>query len=307
LLSANANPSTLENWGEESWITMHQIGNKREHNNYWYLTEIFNAKNPKPALNGEPYYAGYKDARGAEIGVHYWRGADGNTEKDNEIVRSGAYGSFLSGGLAGHVYGAEGIWGGDIEDEAPTHMWDAFTWESGAQMKHLKTFAFSVGKQYQDLVPLADLVSPNKSHDILSYEGWAYCARTPDKKNYLIYFERGCPRAEVRGAILNSVYNAQWFDPRNGTWSDANSGKVAANKIGTIVLPEFPGDGDWGLKLVYIGPNDPANPIAELRVEESQWPRRYKKYRNHLKVLGGVGVMALVVVGLWRLRRRNSR
>ena len=64
LLSANANPSTLENWGEDSWVTLHQIGNMREHNNYWYLTEIFNQKNPKPALNGEPYYAGYKDARG---------------------------------------------------------------------------------------------------------------------------------------------------------------------------------------------------------------------------------------------------
>ena len=114
MLSANANPSTLENWGEDSWVTLHQIGNKREHNNYWYLTEIFNLKNPAPALNGEPYYAGYKDARGADIGVHYSRGAEGNTEKDNEIVRSGAYGSFLSGGLAGHVYGAEGIWGADI-------------------------------------------------------------------------------------------------------------------------------------------------------------------------------------------------
>ena len=44
LLSANANPSTLENWGEDSWVTLHQIGNMREHNNYWYLTEIFNLK-----------------------------------------------------------------------------------------------------------------------------------------------------------------------------------------------------------------------------------------------------------------------
>lgn len=126
LLSANANPSTLENWGEDSWVTLHQIGNMREHNNYWYLTEIYNLKNPKPALNGEPYYSGYKDARGGAIGVNYTRGADGGTDKDNAIVRSSMYGSFLSGGLAGHVYGAEGIWGGDIEPEAPTHMWDAF-------------------------------------------------------------------------------------------------------------------------------------------------------------------------------------
>ena len=62
------------------------------------------------------------------------------------------YGSFLSGGLAGHVYGAEGIWGADIEPSAPINMWDAFQW-SAAQMKYLRTFAFSIGRRYQELVP----------------------------------------------------------------------------------------------------------------------------------------------------------
>jgi len=99
LLSANANPSTLENWGEDSWVTLHTIGNMREHNNYWYLTEIFNQKNPKPALNGEPYYSGYQDNRGPGS-ANYTRGAVGGTKLDAAFVRSGMYGSFLSGGLA---------------------------------------------------------------------------------------------------------------------------------------------------------------------------------------------------------------
>ena len=250
LLSANANPSTLENWGDDSWVTLHQIGNMREHNNYWYLTEIFNLKNPKPALNGEPYYAGYRDARGPGS-ANYTRGAAGGSERDNEFVRSGMYGSFLSGGLAGHVYGAEGIWGADIEPTAPVHMWDAFQWRSGAEMQYLRTFAFSIGKRYQELVPLADLVSPNKTHETLSYEGWAYCARTDDKQIFLVYFEKGCPLSQIRGARLNSVYRAQWFNPRDGTWLDAGNGKLAANKIGIITLPDFPGDADWGLQLIY--------------------------------------------------------
>ena len=29
LLSANANPSTLTNWGDDSWVTLHQLGNAR--------------------------------------------------------------------------------------------------------------------------------------------------------------------------------------------------------------------------------------------------------------------------------------
>ena len=118
-------------------------------------------------------------------------------------------------------------------------------------MQYLKTFAFSIGNRYQELVPLADLVSPNKNHDILSYEGWAYCARTADKNIFLAYFEKGCPQAQVRGARLNSIYRAQWFNPRNGTWMDVGNGTLVASKIGVIRLPKFPEDADWGLKLVY--------------------------------------------------------
>jgi hypothetical protein len=252
LLSANANPSTLENWGEHSWVTLHQIGNMREHNNYWYLTEIYALNPPRPGLNGEPYYAGYKDARGPGA-ANYTRGAEGGTDRDNEFCRSGLYGCFLSGGLAGHVYGAEGIWGADIEPTAPTKMWDAFKWASGAQMHYLRTFAFSIGRRYQELVPMAALISPNKSPDTLSYEGWAYCARTPDKAIFLAYLEKGCPRAEVRGARLNTDYRARWFNPRDGTWLDAGGGHLVSSKIGVILLPDPPTGEDWGLRLVDEG------------------------------------------------------
>ncbi len=269
LLSANANPSTLENWGDSSWITLHQIGNKREHVYYWYLTEIFQHKRTAPALNGEPYYAGYSDPRGVGA-VNYTRGAKGGTDKDNAIVRSGSYGCFLSGGYAGHVYGAEGIWGGDVEDKAPTKMWDAFTWRSAAEMQYLRKFAFSIGKRYQDLEPQTDLVIPNKSYDLLSYEGWAYCSRTPDRKAFLIYFERGCPIAELRGAALSSVYSAQWYNPRTGEWQDVESGTLSSSKTGTMKLPYRPDDLDWGLKLEYVGEVDNTAAVAPRTVKKEE-------------------------------------
>jgi hypothetical protein len=254
LLSANANPSTLENWGEYSWVTLHQTGNMREHNNYWYLTEIYRTAPHRPALNGEPYYAGYKDAR--SFGPTGYRfGAEGGTEKDDQFVRSAMYGNFLSGGYAGHVYGAEGIWGADIEPEAPTKMWDAFQWRSGAQMQHLRTFALSIGKRYQELEPNADLVSPNKDHNLRGFEGWAYCSRTPDKQAFLVYFEKGCPRSQLRGATVNTAYKADWFDPRTGTWSKAGSGTLLSSKIGIIDIPAFPADLDWALRLTRQTPD----------------------------------------------------
>jgi len=118
-------------------------------------------------------------------------------------------------------------------------------------MKYLRDFAFSVGRRYQELEPNADLVSPNKDHNLNAYEGWAYCARTPDKKIFLAYFEKGVPRPQVRGAKLNSLYRAQWFDPRHGAWVDAGNGVARSNEIGVIELPDFPGDTDWGLRLMH--------------------------------------------------------
>ena len=137
-------------------------------------------------------------------------------------------------------------------------MWDAFQWNSAAQMRHLRTFAMSIGKRYQELVPNADLVSPNKTADIRAYEGWAYCARTADRNIFLAYFEKGCPRSQIRGAKLSSLYRAEWFDPRKGTWQDAGSGSVRSSVIGIIMLPEFPAAIDWGLRLTYTGPAPPS-------------------------------------------------
>jgi hypothetical protein len=89
------------------------------------------------------------------------------------------------------------------------------------------------------LVPDADLVSPDKDHNLEAYEGWAYSARTQDKENFLLYFEKGCPTSQVRGAKLWSEYRADWFDPRNGTWQPVGKGSLRSNEIGIIVLPQF--------------------------------------------------------------------
>jgi hypothetical protein len=62
----------------------------------------------------------------------------------------------------------------------------------------------------------------------------------------------GCPKSQVRGAKLNSLYRAEWYNPRNGTWTEAGTGKLNANNIGTIFLPKIPSNEDWDLRLMYI-------------------------------------------------------
>ena len=103
-------------------------------------------------------------------------------------------------------------------------------------------------------MPDRGFVVPNSTAELKSFEGWAYAARTPDQTIFLIYFEKGCPKSLVRGARVTSLYRAQWFDPRVGTWSDAGDGVLAANNIGEVELPDFPSDSDCGLSLVYQGP-----------------------------------------------------
>lgn len=256
LVSCNSNPSSLRNFGHvdtAGWLTFHQIGNGlRTHDSYGLLTEIFNRTPPVPAINGEPYYAGMGRS---------------NSEKDPDCAgggllsdlycRSAMYGSVLSGGLGGHIYGAGGwdggMWGGNIESQAESHIWEAIQWPSGGQMRHLASFMLSSGRAYQRLVPHADLISPNRSGPEKDFIGWAYCARTDDRRLFMIYFEKDCPQATVSGATPSAAYDATWFDPRTG-------GRIEvaipdADGDGRILLPVFP-DGsdraklDWALRLV---------------------------------------------------------
>ena len=249
LAGTNSNPSTLRNFGhvdKAKWLTFHQIGNRRTHDLYPYLTEIFNASPPVPGINGEPYYAGML-------------GSPGGTETSALYCRSGMYGSVLSGGLGGHIYGAGGwdggMWGGNIEDAAENHIWDVIKWQSATQMQHLRTFILSEGRRYQALVPSSNLLSPGRAGKSDSCIGWAYCLRAPEKDFFLLYFEKDCPVATLSGGLSNTRYQVRWFNPRTGQWLEEKV--LLADASGQIALPGFPGnlsrsEIDWGLKLKSV-------------------------------------------------------
>jgi len=248
LTGTNANPSSLVNWGhvdKAKWLKFHQIGNRRTHDCYAYMTEIFEAEPAVPGINGEPYYDGMEDAApGSKLAALY--------------CRSAMYGSVLSGGLGGHIYGAGGwkggMWSGEVEKASEYPIWEVIQWESADQMQHLRTFIMSEGRCYQDLEPATELVAPNKSAGPKKNVGWAYCARAKDRDLFLLYFERDCPRAVLSGARSGAKYRAQWFDPRSGKWLIGKADFATADSAGKIMLPAFP-DGkakcseDWALKL----------------------------------------------------------
>jgi hypothetical protein len=265
LVSCNSNPSSLRDFGhadKAKWLTFHQIGNgQRTHNSYELLTEMFQKTPPMPAINGEPYYAGMErpswEKNASSAGEE---GAPGGSLLSDLYCRSAMYGSVLSGGLGGHIYGAGGwdggLWGGNVEPQARSHIWEVIQWPSGGQMRHLARFVLSEGRAYQKLVPHAELISPNHSGPEKDFVGWAYCARTDDKRLFLIYFEKDCPQAVVSGASGTGRYEASWFNPRTGEW--VRVGALEAGNDGALHLPAFP-DGqvkaklDWALKLTLVG------------------------------------------------------
>ena len=121
-------------------------------------------------------------------------------------------------------------------------------WRSGAQMQYLRDFALSEGARYQDLVPNSELVVPNKTAKINGSDGWAYCARTPERDLFMLTCESGAAQPYLRGAPANRCYAAQWFDPRTGAWLDA--GVLRADAWCRIELPALPSGEDWAMKLV---------------------------------------------------------
>jgi hypothetical protein len=238
------------------WITFHQIGNSHRHKSYAMLTAIFHADPALPGINGEPYYAG----------MH---GAPGGSEQSGLNCRSHMYGSVLSGGYGGHIYGAGdrapkggAMWAGEVEDVDKPHIWDAIKWPSGGQMQHLRTFVLSEGRKCWQLEPYVELLSPNKSPvpEHSGWEGcvgWAYCSRTPDKGLFLAYFEKYCQRPTLSGTVPDGKYKSSWFNPRSGDWLDAGGGTLIADSQGHITLPNFGhnltiSDTDWGLKLTLV-------------------------------------------------------
>ena len=229
LLSANASPTTMINFeqdGPQEWIGIQLLGNRREHEHYWLMTEMFNGNPARPVLNGEPYYAGYFN-----LGELYRFSAKGGTDEDAQFCRSSMYGGFLSGSFAGHMYGAEGIWGADIEPGSKHKMWDSFKWSSAAQMCNLKKFALTFGKRYQELIPNAELVTPNKSGAPKGFVGWSYCAHTKEKDLLLYYFEKEHPGIfELRRLKGSRTYTMRWYDPVKGEWADG--GKVRTDGTG---------------------------------------------------------------------------
>ncbi len=250
LCGTNAAPTTLVNFGdskEAPWLTFHQSGNWREHDHHWYLTELYYSKPALPVVAGELYYPGYPDDNPPT-----------NSEEAEMNCRAGLYGSFLSGALGGVFYGVEGVWGADIEKEAPYKMGETIQYRSGREAPLLRNFVLCEGERYLELIPNSELVTPNKAGEPLGYRGWAFCSATPRKDFALIYLEAECPPASLRGFPPNTIYRVSYYNPVEGSWRDGD--KILTDSVGRVPLTLEKAVNDIGIKLIKIGEDHSQRP-----------------------------------------------
>lgn len=240
LSGTDPNASSLQNYGnsdESKWLTFHSVGNLRPHRSYWYLTEIFNNKEVKPAMNTEPFYPGFPDDNPR------------TDSKDAERnCRSGMYGSFLSGGLMGYFYGCQGLWGGLIDDKSPYATWKAIKFKSGNESQFLLKFVKSVGNKFQELIPNNEMILGSRTADYDGYTEWAYLAHTEKKDMIMLYFEENNKSTEIRSLLHDQEYVLKYYNPRNGEWLKEEK-IVKVDPKGMAKLPERPTYEDWGACL----------------------------------------------------------
>jgi hypothetical protein len=251
--------STYRQFGHGSdapWLTMHAVGNyPRNHSVTPLIEEMFRLSPPYPIANLEPYYPGWPGSRQVadeQPGM--------NSERDNYFARAQMYGSILSGGLAGHMYGS-GAYSGTTTGEPREsgdrpYIWEALRYPSGGQMQHLAAFVFSVGPAYQRLVPARELLVPNTADNAPEdgLDGWSFMLRDPNGEHALLYFEQQAPMPRIGGLRPHRDYRLCWFNPVDGNWLDALVA-MPADGDGTLRPSRFP-DGaetsarrDWCLQL----------------------------------------------------------
>jgi hypothetical protein len=236
------------------WLTMHTVGNNpRNHAIYDSIEELFRLEPAFPAANLEPYYAGWNHSinrPGGETPAE-------NSERDNYFARAMMYGSVLSGALAGHVYGTAAY---DLTSTGEPagwrpHIWTALRYESGSQMRHLRSFVLSEGDRYQQLTLAASDLDPRSIPDALAngLDGWSFLMRTAEKDFALAYFEHKALHARMKGFTPGARYSWTWFDPRTGEWGRVV--RLKADGAGVLVAPAFDAGGkqasrDMAAKIV---------------------------------------------------------
>lgn len=171
----------------------------------------------------------------------------------HDASRVSAWQALLSG-AAGFTYGVTGIWA-TTWNNTDQFAWQAFSpepWYIGldkpgsAEVGHLRTFMEYVG-WYR--------LTPSFDHTFGAFELRKFVSVAHKDQDILVYyfFASADDGGLLKGLKKNARYQARWFDPVNGGFTDIAD--VLTDENGMAAIPEKPSKRDWVLLLntEYLG------------------------------------------------------
>jgi len=251
-------PSSSFWFHNDSWLNFNTIqsGHGWAIKNYEYVTRDYNLKPIKPTLDMEARYENLPDVKGKT-----------DRRIDAHQVREAAYWAALAG-AAGHGYGCNDIWQFFDEERKPSYddysypteklkltgtiNWHEAMDSGGAYGVGLMRKLFELRPWYK-MVPDQSVIAAGQGEG----EDHIQVARAEDGSFIIAYSTFGNPFSIRMDKNSGTKVKAQWYNPRNGTWTDigqySNTGVLEFN-------PPSSGDrNDWVLVLEDTGKNYPVD------------------------------------------------
>ncbi len=257
LHNAYTNPIVFHDEVWYSFVTLQQSHNNVRSVDYWLAQ--YNATPPRPILEDE---ANYEDLIPAYTGgpvLPKWKS------------RQSAWQSQIAGTF-GFTYGGQGIWwacyttddpNGNCGSGSSARAWyTAIDFPVGQQMSYMAHFWTSF--DWWTLSPDGNAISwsgaptgTQKPYQKTDGDNRSLViAYLPLQMNGTLY------NGTVRNLSPTGVYNAEWFNPRNGTYTTIEKGWMPT-KEGLWNVPTQPtSDDDWVLKIQRVNGSNSSRNLA---------------------------------------------
>ncbi len=221
---------------------------------YVHTLRAYNRASPKPTFVNEAYY------EDTTLGA----GAVGTPQQ----MRAQAYWALLSG-ATGHLFGSDHIWAfGAPRGPAEKPQPPAFNWRAGMdrqpsrEMVFVKKFFES--RAWHELVPDQDHSVVTSGYGTFGKDDrtaggdYVTAARTGDGSLVMAYVPSTGTESRtitVNMTSLSGAFNARWYNPTNGRYTDIAASPLANTGAGTFKTPGDNGTGanDWVLVLETRG------------------------------------------------------
>ena len=242
--NAATNPISYHDQPWYSFVTLQQAHNRVNSVDYWL--EQYNAQPARPILEDEANYEDIIPPYGGGSITPKWK------------TRQSAWQSQIAGTF-GFTYGAQGIWWGCYTEEEPN-----FNCGSGSEARAWNVaIDFPVGEEMSLMAQFWTSIdwwtlSPDKNaiqwHSAPNDTQQPFQKTDGNQQSLIIaYLPLQLSGTVYTGTVQNlsprGLYKAQWFNPRNGTYSIIEQGWTLT-KQGQWNIPNQPtSDEDWVLQV----------------------------------------------------------